>query len=203
MFLPTTIKEVRARGWEQLDVILFSGDAYIDHPAFGAAVIGRLLEAEGYRVAIVPQPNWRDDLRDFRKLYGVECADIARRLMDYGFHAPTLSFPVHETLMIEPTESESLAELDRFVESLVAIKRECEQIRDGEADAEDNPVKMAPHTAQEACADTWTHPYGRERAVFPLPWIRANKFFPYVTKIDGGYGDRNLCCTCGTLYGGE
>ena len=143
------------------------------------------------------------DLRDFRKLYGVECADIARRLMDYGFHAPTLSFPVHETLMIEPTESESLAELDRFVESLVAIKRECEQIRDGEADAEDNPVKMAPHTAQEACADTWTHPYGRERAVFPLPWIRANKFFPYVTKIDGGYGDRNLCCTCGTLYGGE
>ena len=105
--------------------------------------------------------------------------------------------------MIEPTESESLAELDRFVESLVAIKRECEQIRDGEADAEDNPVKMAPHTAQEACADTWTHPYGRERAVFPLPWIQANKFFPYVTKIDGGYGDRNLCCTCGTLYGGE
>ncbi|WP_289061164.1 aminomethyl-transferring glycine dehydrogenase [Alistipes ihumii] len=143
------------------------------------------------------------DLRDFRKLYGVECADIARRLMDYGFHAPTLSFPVHETLMIEPTESESLAELDRFVESLVAIRRECEQIRDGEADAEDNPVKMAPHTAQEACADTWTHPYGRERAVFPLPWIRTNKFFPYVTKIDGGYGDRNLCCTCGTLYEAE
>ena len=85
----------------------------------------------------------------------------------------------------------------------MAIKRECEQIRDGEADAEDNPVKMAPHTAQEACADTWTHPYGRERAVFPLPWIRANKFFPYVTKIDGGYGDRNLCCTCGTLYEAE
>ena len=125
---------------------------------------------------------------------GADTAAIERAIVEM----PNYFADYDTTVTFVPQE-----ELDRFVESLVAIKRECEQIRDGEADAEDNPVKMAPHTAQEACADTWTHPYGRERAVFPLPWIRANKFFPYVTKIDGGYGDRNLCCTCGTLYGGE
>lgn len=141
------------------------------------------------------------DLRHFRKEFGgVECADIARRLMDYGFHAPTLSFPVHETLMVEPTESEPKAELDRFMEALVAIKHECEEIRDGKADIDDNVVKMAPHTAAESISDSWSHPYGREKAVFPLPWIRESKFFPYVTKIDGGYGDRNLQCTCDPLY---
>lgn len=141
------------------------------------------------------------DLRHFRKEFGgVECADIARRLMDYGFHAPTLSFPVHETLMVEPTESEPKAELDRFMEALVAIKHECEEIRDGKADIDDNVVKMAPHTAAESISDSWSHPYSREKAVFPLPWIRESKFFPYVTKIDGGYGDRNLQCTCDPLY---
>lgn len=141
------------------------------------------------------------DLRHFRKEFGgVECADIARRLMDYGFHAPTLSFPVHETLMVEPTESEPKAELDRFMDALVAIKHECEEIRDGKADIDDNVVKMAPHTAAESISDSWSHPYSREKAVFPLPWIRESKFFPYVTKIDGGYGDRNLQCTCAPLY---
>ena len=140
------------------------------------------------------------DLRHFRKDYGTECADIARRLMDYGFHAPTLSFPVPETLMVEPTESEPKAELDRFMEALVRIKRECEEIRDGKADADDNVVKMAPHTAAEGCADDWSHPYGREKAFYPLRRLRENKFFPYVSRIDGGYGDRNLCCTCGILY---
>lgn len=141
------------------------------------------------------------DLRHFRKEFGgVECADIARRLMDYGFHAPTLSFPVHETLMVEPTESEPKAELDRFMEALVAIKHECEEIRDGKADIDDNVVKMAPHTAAESISDSWSHPYSRGKAVFPLPWIRESKFFPYVTKIDGGYGDRNLQCTCDPLY---
>ena len=141
------------------------------------------------------------DLRHFRKEFGgVECADIARRLMDYGFHAPTLSFPVPETLMVEPTESEPKAELDRFMEALVAIKHECEEIRDGKADIDDNVVKMAPHTAAESISDSWSHPYSREKAVFPLPWIRESKFFPYVTKIDGGYGDRNLQCTCDPLY---
>jgi glycine dehydrogenase len=136
------------------------------------------------------------DLQHFKREYGIEAGDIARRLMDYGFHAPTLSFPVHETLMVEPTESESLAELNRFVEALVKIKRECEDIKSGKADAQDNLLKMAPHTAAELCADEWTHKYSREQAAFPLEWIKENKFFPYVSKIDSGYGDRNLVCTC-------
>ena len=113
--------------------------------------------------------------------------------MDYGFHAPTLSFPVHETLMVEPTESEPKAEMDRFIEALVAIKRECEAIG-GEAD---NMVANAPHTASELAGE-WSHPYTREQAAFPLEWIREAKFFPYVTKIDNGYGDRNLVC-CNNL----
>lgn len=139
------------------------------------------------------------DMQNYRKDYGVECADIARRLMDYGFHAPTLSFPVHETLMVEPTESESKAELDRFIEALTQIKRECEEIRDGKADAEDNVVKMAPHTAFEVTSDEWNHAYGRHKAAYPLPWIVENKFWPYVSKIDGGFGDRNLICTCAPI----
>ncbi len=139
------------------------------------------------------------DMQHLRKEFGVECADIARRLMDYGFHAPTLSFPVHETLMVEPTESEPKAELDRFIEALTEIKRECEEIRDGKADPEDNVVKMAPHTAYETTEDGWTHPYSRHKAAYPLPWVRENKFWPHVTKIDAGYGDRNLVCTCAPL----
>ena len=129
------------------------------------------------------------DLTNFKKDYGVDCGDIARRLMDYGFHAPTLSFPVHETLMVEPTESESKAELDRFIAALISIKRECEAIG-GEAD---NVVANAPHTAFEIAGE-WSHSYTREQAVFPLEWVRRSKFFPYVTKIDNGFGDRNLCC---------
>ncbi|MDE5709363.1 MAG: aminomethyl-transferring glycine dehydrogenase [Alistipes sp.] len=129
------------------------------------------------------------DLTSFKRDYGIDCGDIAHRLMDYGFHAPTLSFPVHETLMVEPTESEPKAEMDRFIEALVAIKRECEASV-GQAD---NVVANAPHTAPELCGE-WTHPYTREEAAYPLAWIREAKFFPYVSKIDNGYGDRNLCC---------
>ena len=129
------------------------------------------------------------DLTSFKKDYGVDCGDIAHRLMDYGFHAPTLSFPVHETLMVEPTESEPKAEMDRFIEALVSIKRECEAAA-GQAD---NVVANAPHTAAEIAGE-WTHPYTRAEAAFPLAWVREAKFFPYVTKIDNGYGDRNLCC---------
>lgn len=139
------------------------------------------------------------DCRHFRKEYGVETGDIARRLMDYGFHAPTLSFPVHETLMVEPTESEPKAELDRFIQALVRIKRECEEIRDGRADAEDNVLKMAPHTAPEVAGDEWPHPYSRTQAAYPLAWVAENKFWPYVSKIDAGYGDRNLMCSCASL----
>ncbi len=131
------------------------------------------------------------DLTHFKHDYDIDCGDIAHRLMDYGFHAPTLSFPVHETLMVEPTESEPKAEMDRFIEALVAIKRECEAA--AAAGEKDNPVANAPHTAMELAGE-WSHPYTRMEAAFPLDWIRAAKFFPYVTKIDNGYGDRNLCC---------
>ena len=131
------------------------------------------------------------DLTNFKKDYGIDCGDIAHRLMDYGFHAPTLSFPVHETLMVEPTESEPKAEMDRFMEALVQIKRECEAA--AASGEKDNVVVNAPHTAVELAGE-WSHPYTRMEAAFPLEWVRASKFFPYVTKIDNGFGDRNLVC---------
>jgi len=136
------------------------------------------------------------DCRNFKHDYDVESADIARRLMDYGFHAPTLSFPVHETLMVEPTESESLQELDRFVDSMVSIKNEILQIKNGDADKDDNVMKNAPHIAAEVTSDEWNHKYSRKKAAFPLDWIAENKFWPYVAKIDNGYGDRNLVACC-------
>ena len=129
------------------------------------------------------------DLTNFKHDYDIDCGDIAHRLMDYGFHAPTLSFPVHETLMVEPTESEPKAEMDRFIEALIRIKRECEAA----AGEKDNVVTNAPHTAVELAGE-WSHPYTRAEAAFPLDWVHEAKFFPYVTKIDNGYGDRNLCC---------
>ena len=131
------------------------------------------------------------DLTNFKHDYDIDCGDIAHRLMDYGFHAPTLSFPVHETLMVEPTESEPKAEMDRFIEALVRIKRECEAA--AAAGEKDNVVTNAPHTAAEIAGE-WSHPYTRAEAAFPLDWVREAKFFPYVTKIDNGYGDRNLVC---------
>ncbi|MBO5696815.1 MAG: aminomethyl-transferring glycine dehydrogenase [Alistipes sp.] len=133
------------------------------------------------------------DLTRFKHDYNIDCGDIAHRLMDYGYHAPTLSFPVHETLMVEPTESESKAEMDRFIEALIKIKRECEAA--AAAGNADNVVVNAPHTALELAGE-WNHPYSRQEAAFPLEWIAENKFFPYVTKIDNGYGDRNLICRC-------
>lgn len=139
------------------------------------------------------------DLQNFKKDYNVEVADVARRLMDYGFHAPTLSFPVHDTFMVEPTESESKAEMDRFIEAMISIKRECEQA--AAAGQADNPVVNAPHTAAEIAGE-WNHPYSRAMAAFPAAWTGVSKFFPYVSKIDAGYGDRNLLCTCGN-FGGE
>ncbi len=136
------------------------------------------------------------DITKFRQEYGVEAGDIARRLMDFGFHAPTLSFPVHETLMVEPTESESKEELDRFIEAMKIIKQECDDIKSGKLDKEDNPIKNAPHTQIECVANEWTHSYSREKAAFPVDWVRLNKFWPFVGKIDSAYGDRNLMCNC-------
>ncbi len=135
------------------------------------------------------------DLREF-KAFGVEAEDVAKRLMDYGFHAPTMSFPVPGTLMIEPTESESLAELDRFCEAMFRIRGEIRLVAEGKIDAKDNPLKNAPHTAAMVTADAWPHPYSREVAAFPAPWICEKKFWPHVARIDNAYGDRNLVCVC-------
>lgn len=139
------------------------------------------------------------DCREFRKLADVTEIDIAKRLMDYGFHAPTVSFPVPGTLMIEPTESESLQELDRFVEAMKCIKKEIEEISSGASLKDNNVLKNAPHPADMVIADNWPYPYGREKAAFPLDWIRENKFWPAVRRVDDAYGDRNLVCSCGTF----
>ena len=135
------------------------------------------------------------DCRSF-KSFGVEVEDIAKRLMDYGFHAPTVSFPVAGTVMIEPTESEPLVELDRFCEAMIQIKKEISDVESGAADKHDNMLKMAPHTAQELTADEWTHPYSRSAAAYPMANLRENKFWTSVGRVDNAYGDRNLVCTC-------
>ena len=136
------------------------------------------------------------DLREFKQRGGLEAEDIAKRLMDYGFHAPTLSFPVPGTIMIEPTESESKAELDRFCDALLSIRKEIEDVCTGAADPKDNVLKNAPHTQYVATADEWTHPYTRQQAVYPLPWVRDRKFWPSIGRVDNAYGDRVLICTC-------
>ena len=136
------------------------------------------------------------DCRSLKKSAGVEAEDIAKRLMDYGFHAPTMSFPVAGTLMIEPTESESKEELDRFCDALLQIREEIRAIEEGRADKSDNLLKNAPHTALTLTANEWPHPYSREEAAFPTPWVRAHKFWPPVARIDNVYGDRHLVCVC-------
>ncbi|HRP56617.1 hypothetical protein [Agriterribacter sp.] len=139
------------------------------------------------------------DLRPFKPTSGTEAEDVAKRLMDYGFHAPTMSFPVPGTIMIEPTESEDKAELDRFCEALISIYHEIKAIEEGKMSKTDNPLKNAPHTMQVVCADEWTHPYSRQEAAFPLSYITHNKFWPGVSRINNTYGDRNLVCTCEPL----
>jgi glycine dehydrogenase len=136
------------------------------------------------------------DCRPFKKSAGIEVDDIAKRLMDYGYHAPTMSFPVAGTLMIEPTESESKAELDRFCDAMIAIREEIRAIEDGRADRDDNPLKNAPHTAAAVTAAEWSHPYSREQAAFPAAWLRDHKYWPPVARVDNAWGDRNLMCTC-------
>ena len=135
------------------------------------------------------------DLRAFEP-YGITELDIAKRLMDYGFHAPTVSFPVSGTMMVEPTESEGIEELDRFCAALRAIRDEIQAVIDGRADPVDNVLKNAPHTALEAITDDWSHSYSREQAVYPVAFVRANKVWPSVGRIDNAHGDRNLICSC-------
>jgi len=136
------------------------------------------------------------DTRSFKQASGVEVMDIAKRLMDFGFHAPTVSFPVPGTLMIEPTESESKAELDRFCDALIAIRGEIQEVIERRMPRDNNVLKRAPHTAHAVTATEWNRPYSREQAAFPAPWVREQKFWPAVARVDDAYGDRNLMCTC-------
>jgi glycine dehydrogenase len=136
------------------------------------------------------------DLRPFQKSAGVTVEDVAKRLIDYGFHAPTMSWPVPGTLMVEPTESESKRELDRFCEAMISIREEIRAIECGESDPADNPLKSAPHSATAVTADKWNHPYSREMAAFPARWLRDHKYWPPVGRVDNVYGDKNLVCTC-------
>jgi glycine dehydrogenase len=136
------------------------------------------------------------DLRPQQKESGISNEDVAKRLMDFGFHAPTMSFPVPGTLMIEPTESESKFELDRFIEAMTTIAEEIKKVVNGAYDKDDNPLKNAPHTAEVVLANNWNHSYSREEAAYPVGRLRKNKYWPPVGRADNVYGDRNLFCTC-------
>jgi glycine dehydrogenase len=136
------------------------------------------------------------DLREWKQRAGIEVEDVAKRLMDFGFHAPTMSWPVTGTLMVEPTESESQAELDRFCDAMITIHGELTAVERGELDRTNNPLKNAPHTAAAVTSDTWDHPYSRSTAAWPAPWLRAHKFWPSVARIDNVYGDRHVFCSC-------
>ncbi|MFB6319284.1 aminomethyl-transferring glycine dehydrogenase [Saccharicrinis sp. FJH54] len=193
--LPITygyIKMLGADGLKQASEIAILNANYIAHKlkdTFGVLYVG-----EKGRVA----HEMILECRHF-KASGINEVDIAKRLMDYGFHAPTLSFPVHGTLMAEPTESESLEELDRFVDALKSIYNEIQSVEKGDTDKADNVLKNAPHTAQEVVSDNWDHKYNREKAAYPVEWLRMNKYWPPVARVDDAYGDRNLFCTCGEV----
>ena len=182
---------------------LLGGNGLTDatrHAILGANYIKSRLEA--HFPVLYTRPNGRVahelifDLRPLKKASGIDETDVAKRLMDYGFHAPTVSFPVAGTLMVEPTESEPKDELDRFCDAMIEIRREIQAVADGSADPIDNVLKHAPHTAAAVSADEWLHAYRREQAAFPLPWLRQRKFWPSVGRVDNPYGDRNLMCAC-------
>jgi glycine dehydrogenase len=139
------------------------------------------------------------DLRPLREATAISAEDVAKRLIDFGFHAPTMSFPVAGTLMVEPTESENLAELERFIEAMIAIRGEIRDIEEGRMPREDNPLRNAPHTAAMCLAAEWRHPYSREQAAYPAPALRHAKYWPPVARVDNAWGDRNLACTCPPL----
>ncbi len=136
------------------------------------------------------------NMKPLKDASGVDVEDIAKRLMDFGFHAPTVSFPVAGTLMIEPTESEPKAELDRFIEAMTVIRKEIQNIVDGISDKKDNPLKSAPHTAAAVASETWPHAYSRLQAAFPVPGLEKQKYWPPVGRLNNTYGDRNVICTC-------
>ena len=139
------------------------------------------------------------DLRPLKAATGVTEEDVAKRLQDYGFHSPTMSWPVSGTLMIEPTESEDTAEMDRFCDAMLSIRSEIDDVGSGRVSIDDSPLRNAPHTAQDVMSDGWDRPYSREVGAFPAPWVRTNKFWPSCGRVDNVYGDRNLVCTCPPL----
>jgi len=139
------------------------------------------------------------DLRPLKATTGITDEDVAKRLMDYGFHAPTMSFPVPGTLMIEPTESEPLQELDRFIAAMIGIRQEIARIESGELDAENNMLKQAPHTLADIMDESWDRPYSKAEAAYPIDSLREDKFWPSVNRIDNVYGDRNLFCACPSI----
>jgi glycine dehydrogenase len=138
-------------------------------------------------------------MREFKRTANIEVEDIAKRLMDYGFHAPTVSFPVPGTIMIEPTESESKAELDRFCDAMLAIRKEIQQIEDGLSAKDNNILVNAPHTLELLTADAWDRPYSRKQAAYPLSFVAERKFWPSVARVNNSHGDRNLICTCAPI----
>ncbi|MDX1385596.1 MAG: glycine dehydrogenase (aminomethyl-transferring), partial [Thermoanaerobaculia bacterium] len=143
------------------------------------------------------------DLRPLKRSAGVEVEDVAKRLMDYGFHAPTVSWPVAGTVMVEPTESESLPELDRFCAAMIAIREEAEAIANGSVALEESALRQAPHPAEDLLGDEWSRPYTREEAAYPAPWTREHKYWPPVSRIDNAWGDRNLVCSCPPFDAGD
>lgn len=168
-----------------------------------ANYMARRLERD-FSVLYTGKGNWCAhefivDVRPFKKSADVEVEDIVKRLMDFGFHAPTISWPVAGAMMIEPTESESKAELDRYCDALLTIRLEIAAIEQGRLPRDDNPLKNAPHTIADVTTQHWGHPYSRAQAAFPLPWLRDHKFWPAVARIDNAYGDRHLVCTCPPL----
>ena len=186
------IRMMGAAGIRQATVMAILNANYIVHRLKGHYEV--LYTGENGRVA----HECILDLRHFKAQYGVSAEDVAKRLMDYGFHAPTLSFPVPDTLMVEPTESENRAELDRFCDAMIAIRQEIADVAAGKWPADDNPLQNAPHTATEVAGE-WNHPYSREQAAFPVPWLKGGKVWPTVKRIDNAAGDRNPVCTCPPL----
>lgn len=196
--LPITYGYLSMLGGEGLKTVTETAILNANYLASAFEQLGFKILYKGKQGRVGHEMIW--DCSAFNKAYGITELDIAKRLMDFGFHAPTLSFPVHGTLMVEPTESEPKEELDRFIEALKTIREEMMEVAEGKADQTDNVLKNAPHTHKVLTADEWTHSYPRSKAAYPLPWVAENKFWPQVGRVDDGYGDRNLMCTCDPLY---
>ena len=196
--LPVTYGYLLMLGAEGLTMVTKMAILNANYLASAFEKLGFKILYKGSKGRVGHEMIW--DCNQFSKEYGITELDIAKRLMDFGFHAPTLSFPVHGTLMVEPTESEPKEELDRFIEALKTIREEMIEVGEGRADKTDNVLKNAPHTHKVLTADEWTHVYSRSKAAYPLAWVAENKFWPHVGRVDDGYGDRNLMCTCDPLY---